>query len=55
MQPFILGGLGFATVNNGQEDDYTNGVAFNGSISGATQTNLAWTVAAALASRSSTG
>jgi opacity protein-like surface antigen len=44
VQPFILGGLGFATVTNGQEDDYANGVAFNGSISGATQTNLAWTV-----------
>jgi opacity protein-like surface antigen len=44
LQPFVLGGLGFATVNSGQEDDYTNGVAFNGSISGATQTNLAWTV-----------
>ena len=44
LQPFVLGGLGFATVTNGQEDDYANGVAFNGSISGATQTNLAWTV-----------
>jgi len=44
LQPFVLGGLGFATVTNGQEDDYTNGVTFNGSISGATQTNLAWTV-----------
>lgn len=44
VQPFVLGGLGFATVTNGQEDDYANGVAFNGSISGATQTNLAWTV-----------
>ena len=44
LQPFVLGGLGFATVTNGQEDDYANGVAFNGSISGATRTNLAWTV-----------
>lgn len=44
VQPFVLGGLGFATVTNGQEDDYANGVAFNGSISGATQTNFAWTV-----------
>ena len=44
VQPFVLGGLGFATITNGQEDDYANGVAFNGSISGATQTNLAWTV-----------
>jgi opacity protein-like surface antigen len=44
VQPFVLGGLGFATVTNGQEDDYANGVAFNGSISGATQTNLAWTI-----------
>lgn len=44
LQPFVLGGLGFATVTNGQEDDYTNGVDFNGSIGGATRTNLAWTV-----------
>jgi len=32
VQPFVLGGLGFATVTNGQEDDYANGVAFNGPI-----------------------
>jgi opacity protein-like surface antigen len=44
IQPFLLGGLGVATVTNSPEYDYTNGVAFNGSISGATQTNLAWTV-----------
>ncbi|HEY4169581.1 MAG TPA: outer membrane beta-barrel protein [Reyranella sp.] len=44
LQPFVLGGLGFAAITNSREDDYTNGVAYNGSISGATQTNLAWTV-----------
>jgi opacity protein-like surface antigen len=44
LQPFVLGGIGFATVTNGQEDDYTRIGAYNGSISGATQTNLAWTV-----------
>ena len=44
LQPFVLGGLGFATLTNSREDDYANGVAYNGSISGATQTNLAWTV-----------
>lgn len=44
LQPFVLGGLGFATVTNSQEDDYTGSGAFNGSISGSTQTNLAWTV-----------
>jgi opacity protein-like surface antigen len=44
VQPIVLGGLGFATVTNSAEDDYTPVGAFNGSISGATQTNLAWTV-----------
>lgn len=44
LQPFVLGGVGFATVTNSPEDDYANGVAFNGSFSGSTQTNLAWTV-----------
>jgi opacity protein-like surface antigen len=44
VQPFVLGGLGFATVTNSQEDDYAANGAFNGSISGTTQTNLAWTV-----------
>jgi opacity protein-like surface antigen len=44
LQPFVLGGVGFATVTNGREDDYANGVVYNGSISGATLTNLAWTV-----------
>jgi opacity protein-like surface antigen len=44
LQPFVLGGVGFASVTNGQEDDYAAGGAFNGSISGATQTNLAWTI-----------
>lgn len=44
IQPFVLAGLGFATVANGQEDDYTAIGAYNGSISGATQTNLAWTI-----------
>ena len=34
LQPFVLGGVGFATVTNGQEDDYFGG-AFNGSISAA--------------------
>jgi opacity protein-like surface antigen len=44
LQPFLLGGLGFATLTNSREDDYANGVVYNGSISGATETNLAWTV-----------
>jgi opacity protein-like surface antigen len=43
LQPFVMGGLGFATVTSRQEDDFFNGI-YNGSISGATQTNLAWTV-----------
>jgi opacity protein-like surface antigen len=43
LQPFVMGGLGFATVTSRQEDDFFNG-AYNGSITGATQTNLAWTV-----------
>ena len=44
LQPFVLGGVGFANVTNSPEDDYANGVAFNGTFSGSTQTNLAWTV-----------
>jgi len=44
VQPFVLGGLGFATVTNSREDDYSGNGVFNGSISGSTQTNLAWTV-----------
>ncbi len=44
LQPFVLGGLGFATVTNSQEDDYSGNGVYNGSISGSTQTNLAWTV-----------
>jgi len=44
VQPFVLGGLGFATVTNSREDDYSGKGVFNGSISGSTQTNLAWTV-----------
>ncbi len=44
VQPFVLGGLGFATLTNSREDDYANGVIYNGAISGATETNLAWTV-----------
>ena len=43
-----LPSLGPTTINGnygaGQEVDYASGVAYNGSISGATQTNLAWTV-----------
>jgi hypothetical protein len=43
-QPFVLGGLGFATVTNSREDDYIGNGACNGSISGSTQINMAWTV-----------
>jgi opacity protein-like surface antigen len=44
VQPFVLGGLGFATVTNSREDDYFGNGLYIGSISGSTQTNLAWTV-----------
>ncbi len=47
IQPFILGGVGFATVTNGAEDDYSSGMYVN-TFSGATVTNLAWTAGAGI-------
>lgn len=43
LQPFVLGGIGFANVTNSAEDDFFNG-AYRNTISGSTQTNVAWTV-----------
>ncbi len=48
VQPFVLGGAGFANVTNGAEDDYANGVYLN-TFSGTTMTNLAWTAGAGIA------
>ncbi len=45
IQPFILGGAGFATVINGPESDYRNGQYAN-TFSGMTVTNVAWTAGA---------
>ena len=45
IQPFILGGVGFANVTNGAESDY-NGGRYSNTFSGATVTNVAWTVGA---------
>jgi opacity protein-like surface antigen len=45
LQPFVLGGVGFANVTNSGEDDFFNGTYVN-TISGGAQTNLAWTVGA---------
>ena len=45
IQPFVLGGAGFSTVNNGPEDDFANGTYLN-TFSGATTTNVAWTAGA---------
>jgi opacity protein-like surface antigen len=47
IQPFVLGGAGFATVNNGAEDDYFNGRYLN-TFSGTTMTNVAWTAGAGI-------
>ena len=43
LQPFVLGGVGFATIANGGENDYANG-NYRNTFSGSTTTNLAWTV-----------
>jgi len=45
IQPFVLGGVGFATVTNGAESDYRNGQYAN-TFSGMTVTNVAWTAGA---------
>jgi opacity protein-like surface antigen len=42
-QPFVLGGVGFANIANGGENDYSNGT-YRNTFGGATTTNLAWTV-----------
>lgn len=47
IQPFVLGGAGFATVFNGSEDAYFNGQYLN-TFSGATITNVAWTAGAGI-------
>lgn len=45
IQPFVLGGAGFATVTNSGENDYNNG-RYSNTFSGATVTNFAWTAGA---------
>lgn len=47
IQPFVLGGAGFATVINSAENAYLNGQYVN-SFSGATITNVAWTAGAGI-------
>jgi len=43
LQPYLLGGVGFANVTNSGEDDFFN-TNYRNTISGTTQTNVAWTV-----------
>lgn len=45
IQPFVLGGVGVANVNNGPENDYFNRTYTN-TFSGTTSTNVAWTAGA---------
>lgn len=47
VQPFIVGGVGFANIYNGPEDDFVNGVYAN-TFSGNTMTNLAWSAGAGI-------
>ena len=43
LQPFVLGGVGFANIANGGENDYSNGT-FATRSAARPPTNLAWTV-----------
>jgi opacity protein-like surface antigen len=44
LQPFVLGGVGFANIANGNEDDYAAGGNYRNTFNGASKTNFAWTV-----------